>query len=58
MNKPSALLLMLFCLGLSFVARAQTATPNQIPELEQKLAATTEPAEKAALCNELCYAYQ
>jgi len=45
-------------LGLSFAARSQTATPNQIPELEQKLSAAVDAAEKAALCNELCFAYQ
>lgn len=44
-------------LGLHFAAHAQTATPNQIPELEQKLSAAADPAEKAALCNELCFAY-
>ncbi len=57
-TKPRALLLMFFCIGLSLAIDAQTATPNQIPELEQKLAAATDPVEKAALCNELCYAYQ
>jgi len=36
--------------------QAQTATANQIPELEQKLAAATLPAEQAALCNELAFA--
>lgn len=56
-TQPRLLLLMLLCIGLSFTARSQTATPNQIPELEQQLAATTDPSEKAALCNELCYAY-
>jgi len=57
-TKPSARFLMLLCLGFSFAAQTQTATPNQIPELEQKLAAAADPAEKAALCNELCAAYQ
>ncbi len=56
-TQPRLLLLMLLCIRLSFAAHAQTATPNQIPELEQQLAATADPSEKAALCNELCYAY-
>ncbi len=41
-----------------FSLRAQTATPNQIPALEQQLAAAGSPAEKAALCNELSFAWQ
>jgi len=35
---------------------AQSAAPAQIPELEQKLAAASSPAEQAALCNELAFA--
>jgi len=51
-----------FCAFLLFLSNAapvlfaQTATPNQIPELEQKLAAATAPAEQAELCNELAFA--
>ncbi|NUO00303.1 MAG: tetratricopeptide repeat protein [Saprospiraceae bacterium] len=58
MDKPRALLTAFLYIGFSFAIHAQSATPNQIPELEQKLAATTNPAEKAALCNELSYAWQ
>jgi|GEM_PF-1726002 len=36
--------------------QAQTSTANQIPELEQKLAAATLPVEQATLCNELAFA--
>ncbi len=37
---------------------AQTATPNQIPELEQKLTAAAGAGERAFLCNELSFAWQ
>ena len=37
---------------------AQTATPSQIPELEQRLQSLENPSEKASLCNELSFAWQ
>jgi len=37
---------------------AQTATPNQIPGLEQKLSITEASADKAVLGNELSFAWQ
>ncbi len=48
--------LLLFFSNATPALFAQTATPNQIPDPEQKLAAATVPAEQAELCNELAFA--
>jgi len=57
MKIPRHFFAILFLLGAATPRLfAQTATPNQIPELEQKLAAATSPAEQAMLCNELAFA--
>jgi len=50
--------ILLVLLGVPFFASAQTATPNQIPGLEQRLALAEAASEKAALCNELSAAWQ
>ena len=56
MPNPACFLVLAFAGVASFSLYAQSATPDQIPQLKEQLI-NAKPTEKAAICNELSFAW-